>query len=97
MFALLDTDGSNRVSRSEFLQLVSILKIQWEEEEVVTYLEHHWPHLYHMATFQRIRTVVLSNGFQYGACCVPPATCALSHAVEWMETPCVWFKSLRLG
>ena len=41
--------------------------MQWEEEEVVTYLERHWPRLYHSRLFQGMRAVVLSDAFQWGA------------------------------
>lgn len=68
---MLDTDGSNRVTLAEFLQLVTVLKVQWEEEEVVTALERHWPLLFHSSMFQAIRRWVLSDSFQYGACLAP--------------------------
>jgi hypothetical protein len=46
---------------------VARAQVRWEQEEVVTYLEHHWPRLYHSSTFQVVRRVVLSDAFQWGA------------------------------
>ena len=67
LFATLDQEGDNRVSEAEFMSLVTVLKVNWEEEEVATYCERVWPRLYHSSAFQWVRRVVLSSWFQYGA------------------------------
>jgi hypothetical protein len=55
------------ISREEFMELCTVLKVQWEEEGRATYLERHWPALYRSTTFQALRRAVLSNVFQWGA------------------------------
>lgn len=67
LFATLDQEGDDRVSEEEFMSLVTVLKVNWEEEEVATYFERVWPRLYHSSAFQWVRKVVLSSFFQYGA------------------------------
>ena len=67
LFTLLDADGTNRISKEEFMHLVTVLKVKWEQDQVQTYLEHHWPRLYHSSAFQAVRRVVLSDAFQYSA------------------------------
>ena len=92
LFAMLDEDGSNRISKSEFMHLVTVLKVQWEEEEVTTYLEHHWPRLYQSRVFQAIRSVVLSDAFQWGA-----LTHALTLSTLRPILPCTAARARRDG
>jgi hypothetical protein len=73
------------VSREEFMELCTVLKVQWEEEGRATYLERHWPALYRSATFQALRRAVLSNVFQWGA-----LRCAGRTEQRWFVVPQAW-------
>ena len=66
LFAALDTERNNMISKEEFMELCTVLKVKWEEEDRATYLERTWPSLYHSASFQALRRVVLSSAFEWG-------------------------------
>jgi hypothetical protein len=67
LFAALDTERNNVISKEEFMELCTVLKVKWEEETRETYLERTWPRLYHSRAFQTLRKVVLSSAFEFGA------------------------------
>lgn len=51
------------------MELCTVLKVQWEEEDRETYFQRHWPRLYNSSAFQRLRQAVLSTAFQWGKQC----------------------------
>lgn len=65
LFAALDTERNSVISKEEFMELCTVLKVQWEEEDRATYFERHWPRLYQSRMFQGLRRVVLSTAFQW--------------------------------
>lgn len=67
LFGALDRAGDNKISRLEFMELCTVLKVQWEEEEKDTWLQVNYPKLYRSSSFQRIRSIVLDAWFQTGA------------------------------
>jgi hypothetical protein len=66
LFAALDTERNDLISKDEFMQLCTVLKVQWEKEDRATYFERHWPSLYKSPMFQSLRKAVLSSAFQWG-------------------------------
>jgi hypothetical protein len=71
VFAALDATQDDQISEQEFMELVTVLKVQWEKEETETFLERHHPKLFNSSIFQTIRKAVLNPYFQLGVYPLP--------------------------
>lgn len=67
VFGALDRASENKLSRLDFMELCTVLKVQSHDEERNTWLRVHHPKLYYSLAFQRITSLVLHPWFQAGA------------------------------
>eukprot|EP01024_Parvocaulis_polyphysoides_P019195 TRINITY_DN18659_c0_g3_i2.p1 TRINITY_DN18659_c0_g3~~TRINITY_DN18659_c0_g3_i2.p1 ORF type:complete len:400 (-),score=35.55 TRINITY_DN18659_c0_g3_i2:335-1393(-) len=65
MFAMLDDDGTDVLSRANFVKLVTVLHVKFERVEKETYLERNFPALFKSSVFQGFKRAVLSIWFEY--------------------------------
>eukprot|EP01023_Acetabularia_acetabulum_P005209 TRINITY_DN12128_c0_g1_i3.p1 TRINITY_DN12128_c0_g1~~TRINITY_DN12128_c0_g1_i3.p1 ORF type:complete len:411 (-),score=30.82 TRINITY_DN12128_c0_g1_i3:7-1239(-) len=65
MFAMLDDDGTDILSRNNFVKLVTVLHVKFERVDKETYLERNYPALFKSRVFQGFKHAVLSVWFEY--------------------------------
>eukprot|EP01025_Chloroclados_australasicus_P026635 TRINITY_DN2644_c0_g2_i3.p1 TRINITY_DN2644_c0_g2~~TRINITY_DN2644_c0_g2_i3.p1 ORF type:complete len:1597 (-),score=226.96 TRINITY_DN2644_c0_g2_i3:362-4915(-) len=65
VFAMLDDDGTEVLSRKNFVKLVTVLHVRFEKVEKDTFLERNFPTLFKSRIFQGFKRVVLSAWFEY--------------------------------
>jgi two pore calcium channel protein len=65
LFAILDKDGKNSVSRSQFMEFGNVLLLEFEKvEKRQTFLEAHFPKLFESASFKVCCKFIDSNSFE---------------------------------
>jgi two pore calcium channel protein len=66
LFAVLDSGGENRISESEFMSFCKVMLLQFERASAyTTFIEHHFPSLFHSESFQSFSDAIKSNLFEH--------------------------------
>ena len=66
LFAVLDSGGENRISEEEFMSFCKVMLLQFERASAyTTFIEHHFPSLFHSESFQSFSDAIKSNIFEH--------------------------------
>jgi len=88
MFALLDRDGNNRISRIEFLCFCDVMRVGFESsDKYKSYVECYYPNIYASSGYQCLCNAVNSTAFER----IIDAVIVANAAVVYFQTKALLF------
>jgi Ion transport protein len=66
LFAILDRDGTSRISEEEFMSFGNVLMLEFHRSsDYASSIEVHFPRFFHSREWQRFRSIVIAPSFEY--------------------------------